>query len=241
MNSSFTIEEISNPNAIDLKAVPFQCDKIIRNVPKPFPCVTSYIVITGPSRSGKTNLLVNMLTNRRLYYKAFENVILCMPRHSITSLKKNIFEGLSDEKVYNELTFENLNNIYDQIQEYADEDENTLLILDDVTSSLKDHSLLKLLNLLVNNRRHLKVTIIMLTQYFNSIPLSNRRTITHLIMFKSKNNTEIENIRSEMTPYSKDEFSAILKYVFNKPFEYLVFDRDNDKIYKKFNELILRR
>lgn len=233
------IQEIKNPEALSLHPPTFVCDTIIRHVPAPWPSMASYIVITGPSRSGKTSLLVNLLTNKKLYKQAFENVILVMPQHSITSLKRNIFEGLPPEKIFNDLTYNTIENIYHQVQDYSSDDENTLLILDDVTSNLKNPDLLKFLNMLVCNRRHLRLTIIMLVQFYNSIPLSNRKTITHLIMFKSKNNAEKDTIREELTPFNRDDFNTFLSYVFNHPFEYLVIDRDNDKFYKKFNELLI--
>lgn len=233
------ITEINNTEAVSLQPPTFICDTIIRYVPLPWPRMASYIVITGPSRSGKTSLLVNLLTNKKLYNRAFENVIVVMPTHSITSLKRNIFEGLPPEKIFHELTLESIQNIYSQIMEYASDEENTLLILDDVTSNLKNPELLKFLNMLVCNRRHLRLTLVMLVQFYNSIPLSNRKTITHLVMFKSKNNAEKETVREELTPFNRDDFNVLLRYVFDKPFEYLLIDRDNDKMYKKFNELVI--
>ena len=70
---------------------------------------------------------------------------------------------------------------------YAQEEEDTLLLIDDYASELKNNCLLKLLNSLVNNRRHLRLSIWMGVQTYKSIPLSNRKTINVLVLFKCMN------------------------------------------------------
>jgi hypothetical protein len=62
---------------------------------------------------------------------------------------------------------------------------------------------LKLLNDLVNNRRHLRTSIIMLVQFYNSIPLTNRKSITHLALFKSGNNAEYNSAIGELVSFKK--------------------------------------
>ena len=121
--------------------------------------------------------------------------------------------------------------------QYAENEEDTLLLIDDYASELKNGDVLKLLNTLVNNRRHLRLTIWMSVQTYKSIPLSNRKTINYLIVFKTMNKAEIHAIWEEMTFLSKGVFSELLHYVFQKPFDYLVLDRDNNLYYRKWNNI----
>ena len=96
-----------------------------------------------------------------------------------------------------------LAQIYNQSIEYAQDEEDTLLLIDDYASELKNGDVLKLLNSLVNNRRHLRLSVWMSVQTYKSIPLSNRKTINILILFKCMNKAEIKAIWEEMTFLSK--------------------------------------
>ena len=78
-----------------------------------------------------------------------------------------------------------------------------------------------------------------MVQTYNSIPLSNRKTINILILFKCKNNSEKISKREEMTQLDKYQFEEVYHYIFDKNFNYMVIDKDNDEIYKKFNKIII--
>jgi hypothetical protein len=130
--------------------------------------------LIGKPGSGKTSLLISFLTakaSNKVYRKCFDNILLVMPSHSRNSLKDNIFEHHPEEKMYNELNTESITDIYQKLTSYSDENENTLLILDDVGASLKDNTILKTLKTIIYNRRHLKCKIVMLIQSYKSSPL----------------------------------------------------------------------
>ena len=81
-----------------------------------------------------------------------------------------------------------------------------MLLIDDFASKLKNGDLLKLLNSLINNRRHLRLSVIMAVQTYKSIPLSNRKTINILVLFKITNKAEIRAIWEEKSFLSKETF-----------------------------------
>ena len=153
------------------------------------------------------------------------------------SEKDNPFLALSSEKIYHEFNYEILERIFNQVVQYAAEEEDTLLLIDDFASELKNGDVLKLLNSLINNRRHLRLSVIMSVQTNKSIPLSNRKTINILVLFKCTNKAEIKSIWEEMSFLSKDTFFDLLMYVFQKPFDYLVLDRDNNEYYRRWNKI----
>ena len=206
MNTSFT--EIINTHAPKLKTPHFIIDHEFKNIEKPFPSVASYIVFVGKSRSGKSSLMTSLLTNSKIYYKAFHNVIIVIPKHSFNSMseKDNPFIALSEEKILHEFNLNVLEILLEQIIEYSENEEETLLIIDDFASELKNREVLKLLNSLVNNRRHLRLSMWMSVQTYESIPLSNRKTINYLVLFKCMNKAEIRAIWKEMTFLQKDDF-----------------------------------
>ena len=231
--------EIINESAPHLKMPHFIIDHNVKIVEKPFPSVASYIVFVGKSRSGKSSLITSLLKNRRLYRNAFHNVIIVIPKHSFHSMSErdNPFLALDKEKIYHDLNINVLETIYFQIMGYAENEEDTLLLIDDYASELKNGDILKLLNTFVNNRRHLRLSVWMSVQTYKSIPLSNRKTINMLILFKCMNKAEIKAIWEEMTFLQKDDFFNLLEFVFQKPYDYLVLDRDNNEYYRKFNKI----
>jgi len=168
MDTNF--HEVITENAPTLKNPHFVVDYEVKDVEKPFPSVASYMVFCGKSRSGKSSLITSILTNKRIYRNEFHNVIICIPKHSFSSMseKDNPFLAFDKEKVYHVL-----DHIHNQIVTYACEEEDTLLLIDDYASELKNGDLLKLLNSLVNNRRHLRLSIWMSVQTYKLIPLSS--------------------------------------------------------------------
>jgi len=237
------ISEIENN--IKLTIPTFLCDKALGDIPQPFPSQNFFMVFSAPPRSGKTSLSISLLTTKNnkksgkksIYRNVFDNIIVVMPKNSMKSLKTNPFENLDDDKVYHDLDYETLENIYGQILDYASEDEQTLLFLDDVATSLKDNEILKFLNTMVCNRRHLKLSIMLLTQYLNSIPLLLRKNISHLSLFKLGNKKEYKSVYEELIPSDKTQFEQIVKYAFQKPHDNLFLDILNNKYYRNFNLL----
>jgi hypothetical protein len=89
------------------------------------------------------------------YKKAFHAVNCIIPAHSVASLKKNIF-------AFDELHFATLDRIYEQVMRDGEEKMSSLLILDDVTASLKNLDVQMLLKKLIYNRRRYHLSIICL-------------------------------------------------------------------------------
>ena len=69
--------------------------------------------------------------------------------------------------MHDELTWSVLDGILESVKEDAEEKYNSLLILDDVTVSLKDKGLQQLLKQTIFNRRHYRLSIMILVQSYN--------------------------------------------------------------------------
>ena len=232
------INEIKNPQELKLTRPKFVCDEILSPlIPKPFANVHSFTCLVGASRSGKTSLLINMLTNKSIYYQVFENILVIMPTHSMNSMQNNIFEAIDPSKKFPELNSETLTDVLHQLEAYSDLDEHSLLVLDDVTASLKDKQVQKLLSRIIANRRHLKCSIILAVQWWNSIPLNLRKQCNGLILFSPKNNKEMRSIAEEMSRYDPDIFKKICDHCFNEPYTWMAINKDDNTIHKMFSLL----
>ena len=86
----------------------------------------------------------------------------------------NPFLAFDEEKVQHDFSYDVFENICNQVMGYAENEEDTLLLIDDYASELKNGDVLKLLNTIVNNRRHLRLSVWMSVQTYKSIPLRNR-------------------------------------------------------------------
>ena len=163
-----------------------------------------------------------------------------MPLESIRSLKNNPFKDVDEKKVFHELTAENLQEAYEILQEFAEDEENSLIYMDDMASYMKDNSVKQLLNMIVRNRRHLRCSIMNCVQSYNSIPLDNRKLITHLWLGKITNKKEGDNIFTELMFQPREVYDAVLRYTFKKPHDFLYLDINNNEMYKNWNKLIIK-
>jgi hypothetical protein len=89
-------------------------------------------------------------------------------------MSDDIFGSLPEDQLFDDLNIDNLS---------VDLDEgNNCLIIDDCTASLKDNEIQKQFKQLVYNRRHNHLSIFLLVQSYNSIPLNIRKTINNILI-----------------------------------------------------------
>jgi hypothetical protein len=234
------ITEVQIEGSPKVIAPKFHCDNELGNIPEPLPNKAFAAAIVGNAGSGKTSLLMSLLTARqpnRVYRGVFEDVYFVIPPHSRASLASTIFEDHPPEKIFDDLTPEVLTTILSRCQEAAEEDCNSLIVIDDCTVSIKDKEVEKLLRRIIFNRRHYHISMFILSQTYNSIPLSLRKTLSHFFAFKPANRKEIENIFSELIFQPKSVADEILEYTYKNKRDFLFGDASTGKLYRNFNLL----
>tara|TARA_R100001015_G_C4622102_1_gene179470 strand:+ start:253 stop:1035 length:783 start_codon:yes stop_codon:yes gene_type:complete len=240
-----TIKEIEPDKPIVVNKFQFTCDGFDETIPKPLPQQGGFAwLIVGKPRSGKTNLLLNLTTKaHKNLNRKFDAVYLWSP--SIATMESNPFELLPDEQKHEQLTLENLKSVLEQIKNSEDK---ILFIFDDVIADMRGKGRAELENLLHKvffNRRHLagrggSVSILATSQTYNKIDPKLRRTASHLTFFENKNKKELDTIFDEVILIPKKEFYDVLRYVYDKPFQFLYIDttlRDDRMMFKNFNQL----
>lgn len=241
-----TITISEKQNTFEISRPRFTCDEPLssnKDFPSFLPNQHFNFCFSAPPRVGKTSTSIGLLTSRgkkKIYRNVFSHIIVFMPEESLRSLKNNPFEGIDDNKIFHELTADNLQSAYDLLKESSSEEENSLIYMDDMASYLKNNDIKQLLNMIIRNRRHLRCSLMNCVQSYNSIPLDSRKLITHIWLGKITNKKEADNIFSELMFRPKDVYESILRYTFKKPHDSLYLDINNDKIYKNFNELIIK-
>lgn len=169
--------------------------------------------------------------------KVFNNVYLFQPSHSRASIKNDIFKKHDKDKMYDELTYENLEYVIDSIKA-TDTDETNVIIFDDMSAYLKNKETLRLFKELIFNRRHLRTSIYFLNQTFFSVPKELRRLFSNIFVFKVSRN-EMSNLFDEVVEQDnvKELMPEIIKMVYDKPYQYLFINTDQQKFYKGFDRI----
>lgn len=237
----------------DIQQIGFNVDDKFNDIIKePFPNHSFFMTILGPPKSGKTNLLINMITNKKIYKKVFDKIILVMPTTSMKSIKNNIFSDLPTDQHFNELSpdvfikIKSVRDEFDRLEELEKEKKKKpktrrmLVIFDDVLSQLKDPENYNLLVSLATRYRHLRVSVILLAQYLRNIPKPMRSQISHLVAFKMPNELDKKILREEYIGLKLNEFIKLVNFVYENPHDFLFIDLYNNKFYKNLSKIIMK-
>ena len=205
--------------------------------------LTSYLnqhstnLLIGKPKSGKSSLLWAMFKTKKMLNKVFDHVYLFQPSHSRASIKNDIFKKHDEDKMFDELTYEDLDDVIDRIKG-TEKKENSVIIFDDMSAYLKNKETLRLFKELIFNRRHLRTSIYFLNQTFFSVPKELRRLFSNIFVFKVSRN-EMGNLFDEVVEQDnvKQLMPEISKLVYDKPYQYLFINTDQQKFYKGFDRI----
>ena len=195
-------------------------------------------LLIGSAGSGKTSLLFSMFKSKDIFKKVFHNIFLFQPFASASSVKNNVFDSIPDEQKFNELDYDSLSGVMDIVRN-EDKKYNNAIIFDDMGAYLKNGDVEKLLKELIFNRRHYRTSIFFMVQSYISVPLQIRKLFTNLFIFKVAKK-ELETIRDEiLETIPRECINDLRKFVFDKPHEYLFINVPTNRIFKKFDEIII--
>lgn len=203
------------------------------------PSVPFRICIYGSSASGKSCLVGNLLSSDEIgYKKIFKNNIFVFsttfnlgdPSYcNIKINESNIFNEY-DEKILLELMEEQESNIKKYGKSKAP---NILILFDDIIHSLPT-SKRGLISRLYFSGRHIKFSVLLLSQSLRGIPPNIRINCTTSIVFGSSNQKEINKLADEQ-PISHKRFLEIYEDATSEPYSFLTIhnSRLKEKRYQK--------
>jgi len=237
------IQEIKLDKHITVSKFNFTCDEKVDGIPAPLPNILNFfMLIVGRPGSGKSNLLLNLLCKKgKCFNKRFDKVYVFSP--SLLTMKDSPFECIPDDQVFDELNVDSLESVLSKIKESG---EKVLFLLDDVVNDLnKSPELLRLMNKILMNRRHLagsggSVSVIMTAQVYNKVNLSIRKTATQVILFNTRNKKELNAIFEELILIKLKEFYSLLNYSFKSKHDFILIDLEkpiSKMFYRNFNLL----
>ena len=206
------------------------------------------MMISGRSGSGKTNVLLNILTKDNMYNKYFHYIVVYSPTAGKYDDLYKVLK-LPEENFKNDFSAEDLNNLIESRKQLIDKkgiewvvkNSRVLIILDDVIANrdfLNSPEALKMFALL----RHYQVAIIVLMQSYNKLPRALRINSNATIVFPSTQ-SEVEVLLDEITPsgLTKKQFLKVIEYCTDGRYDFLYINNHAEpdkRIRKNFDEII---
>jgi hypothetical protein len=201
-------------------------------------------LIIGPPRSGKTSFLY-ALFSKALLKKCYHKIFLFMAKNSQDSIKDNKFLKLPENQRFSELSFDNLQTVIDEIKSNSfDEDNapiNYCIIIDDMTTYLKNADIQQSLKELFFNRRHLHVSLYILSQTYKSIPPDIRKCIVNWWVFRVPRISFLDLFNDNVSSITnKKVIDALYNFCYNdRDHSFLMINVDHNKFFLNWDEIIL--
>ena len=126
---STSIEEKEYDKKINISKYNFTCDAIDDTIPKPLSQRGGFgMLIIGKPGMGKTTLILSLICKQgKAFNRKFDKVYIFSP--SLMSLDDDPFELIPEEQKFETASFQNLNQVLEEIKDTGDK---VLLVLDDV-------------------------------------------------------------------------------------------------------------
>ena len=214
-----------------------------KKIPDILPQKHFLLVICAPVRSGKTNLLTNLLYHEHIdFSEHFEDVIFISPTIENDRTGRHIMNDERVVKIVDDLN--NLDLILESIVEVQKERlkkkerSDTLLILDDCLGLLGYHN--SYFSTLCSKYRHFRLSIIITTQSFKAIPNICRYNATAYILMRTFNKKQYIAMEEELEG-NYPEFAELYKTATKERYSFLYLDMEKIRAYRNFDELIYDR
>jgi len=252
----YLIIEVPNED-LAVSKIQMKCDKCItdakgRSVAAPLMDTSHFYIISGASGSGKSNLIVNLLKSnkttkdkkhKKSYRNAFDNIILVSP--SAHTIKDSPLENISDDQKFDSISEDMFDLIDSMTEDGVEENKHTLLILDDVSSQLRTKENEKMLNQLVKNRRHLNLSIWIVTHKVTDAPPSMRSNANLIFLFNPKTNKEVLTIQEEYMMMPKTRATELMNAAYKDRYDFLLIDTSlrtgsDFRYFRNYSELIFK-
>lgn len=239
--SSVEIVELKKPK---LRHVKMLCDEIIDPKLTKYPMISdcwgysSYNIICGRMGQGKSSFIINLLKNREIFKKTFNNVFVMIPEGSRLSIENDFLgQNLPPDKLYDDLTIDTITDVYERLQEESKEKHTSLLIIDDFNASLKQKDIIKVLQKIITKHRHLRTTIFLLQQNFQALAKPLRELITNIIFF-DLGKSQLSKIFDEALQIKQEMFEDIVEKCFKNPHDWVCINLRSRRIYTNFDEVL---
>ena len=206
------------------------------------------MMITGRSGSGKTNLMINIMTRPELYGRFFHRICVFSPTAGSTDdlyaqlklPKENYIPDMKPEYLDNIIAARKA-LVEEKGLEWVGKNDRMLIIMDDVIANrdfLESPQALKMFALL----RHFLCCVIVMVQSYNKLPRALRLNANAIMVFPSLQ-SEVDVLKDEITPSGmpKKVFEKVIAYATSGRYDFLYVNNHADpgkRLRKNLDEII---
>jgi len=200
------------------------------------------LVIQAPVRSGKTNLIINLLYNQHFSYKKFyEEIIYISPTIENDDTGKAIMKDEDIVKITERL--DSLDLILESIVEIQkgklkEDRTNTLIVLDDCLGLIRTLGQ-SYFSTLCSKYRHWRISLWITTQNFRALPPTCRYNATSYIIFRTNNRKELTKMEEEFE--GNFPFFEIYTMATKEKYNFLYLNMEEIQGFRNFKELIYQK
>ena len=125
------------------------------------------------------------------------------------------------------------------MQENSSEGYNSLLIIDDFQTSLKDPTIINILQKIIVKMRHLRTTTFLIQQNFQALVKPLREVVSNLVMFNLGKSQNFK-VLQELIQIDKNKYDDLVKIFFQDTHGWILINLNKSKkIYRMFDEINL--
>lgn len=215
-----------------------------------FPGFPSTTLICGPPGRGKTNLLINLLTNPKMLNKVFDEIYWYGPTIKSDKLYKTI--QIRDENVCTEpkkIIADLEKKLKEQTKKVSENPATApkvLFVFEDITSFFNTVQSKPEFHRCYTQIRHVKGAAISMVHKYHAFNRTNRTSTQHIILFKA-NQKDIGHLYEEHGPanMSVKDFRRLVNWALKKqdkdehPFFYVNTTVDDNQQYRRNFDTIL--
>jgi hypothetical protein len=207
-----------------------------------FPTMPCGCLVVGKSGSGKTQVIVNILSNSNLLKGYFTKILL----FSDTKPDKELIDDLNLDKknIITDFTEEDVEKVINEQEKVIaakgfNKSEKVIMIFDDILSKPKFLKS-KVCTKLATANRHYNISYIFSTQYYKKVPPVIRTNSRYYIIFPSSM-SEIEKIAQELCPpqMSQKKFIKYIQYATEKKYSFMSINTDSEEPLRRMFDNIL--
>jgi hypothetical protein len=209
--------------------------KVLEGLPQP----PFLLTVVAPRRSGKTNLLLDLLLDEEKYCYKFDAIFIWSKTFNLDYKWRNI--TLPPGSVFNDFKEEECMAILDaaeQVNAIAKPPVNILFIFDDMVGEgiMNPHKLGTLDKIAVRGR-HMKVSIIILTQQYMALSPPVRNNTTNQVIFRVRNRKEFETIAIENCEHlTVNKFKKMFMEATSERFSFLHINNQEEDPANRFHK-----
>lgn len=190
------------------------------------------MILSGASGSGKTNLLLHLLTTKDIYKDYFDVIIICSPTAGKLDDSYNALSTANTKtviRIVNDLNPEIIEKIMEInkkiiLEKQVHKSPRLLLVYDDVIGDKKFMNTKPFLHSFIASR-HYNGSVIICTQKFNAVPRTCRIQANSVMYFKGGNSERL-TLAEEFCPagYNKREMEEIIDHCTKEPYSFLFWN-----------------